>query len=718
MTLRHIFSVLFCALAFSLFSCSNGDTGTDDDALIGGDDGESDISDASDISDDDLSDQTDQTDQSDQSDEMTGDEDSLLSDIDETPDDAPCTATFSGIYEITGEDSLGTYSGIGEIRESGLGSAALIRTIIYDDLQWNGYRTAQAMEGIIGSDYRGMIAYFKLDMGGFVKTVNGLDRPTPEFSFSGVSGDLLKTTACGGYHLATTPASPATEGGFSEAWVWREASGTDPLWKNERVETPANDEPSDTEKVTINQTYASFHALPAVQPYTDRDEFKKMVHYMVTDPTDRSFLRDNPDTVRVIQRPVNDWTLAEAEMRRNAFAYSLADKAEFFSDLVQEKMINELGMMSHWNEATQRYDQDGDSLEWTGVHVATMAWKYLIDDTQESLDRMIKSLEGIIMCVEIVPDVTTFARTVRIHVDDGDPEFHEGTGAFAGIDWKEGGNNDMFKGFVIGYYWGWLVLKDSADPRAAGLIDRMMNTLRRLHDNCPIAQDLRTNQLVASLLLYVMSEGKPLWAANRAVYKNECETIWTYVSEYIQQGGMPINEYGISDWSGNHLGLWEFFVMREAYAAAGDGTRESDMKASLGVKGAMMRPARQGLFQLIVGERGDPQSPEDIASGIERLQEVPMERGLYAVDRLWDPDFCLSPIPELFWKNDWTSPTEDRTQSLRAYPLYEMGTSNYYWKDNIYKGLRGGAGAGGDTGLDFLAGYWFARRYDLITEND
>ncbi len=703
MFLSRIFPVTLLFIVFAFVACSNGGGDKDSDTLLTDDEGEKDIKDEKDIRDDDQTDDF----------LEPADGDDIVADV-----DIPCTATFSGIYEISGEDVHGTYSGTGEIRESGLGSAALIRTILYDDLRWNGYRAAQAMEGMIGSDYRGMTAYFKLDTGGFVKTVNGLDRSIPEFSFSGIVGDLLKTTACGGYYLVTTPASPATEGGFSEVWLWREPSGDDPIWRNERVETPANPEPSAAEKLTINQTYASFHELPAVQPYTDRDEFKKMVHYMVTDPTDRLFLRENPDTVRVIQRPVNDWTLAEAEMRRSAFSYTLAEKADFFSDLVQEKMINELGMMSHWNEATQRYDQDGDSMLWTGVHVATMAWKYLIDGTQESLDRMIKSLDGTLQCVEIVPDVTTFARTVRLHVDDADPEFHEGTGAFAGIDWKEGGNNDMFKGFIIGHYWAWVVLKESADPRAAGLIDRMMNNLKRLHDNCEIAKDLRMNQLATSLLLYAMSEGKPAWAVNRAIYKNECETIWTYVSEYIAKGGLPTNEYGISDWSGNHLGVWEFFILREAYESVGDGSRVADMTAALYEKGDAMRPARQGLFQLIVGARGVPQMASDTDSGIECLQEVPMERGIYAVDRLWDPDFCMSPIPELFWKNDWTSPTADRTQSLRAYPLYERGASSYYWKDNIYKGLRGSQGTGGETGLDFLAGYWFARRYNLITEND
>ncbi|HOW50582.1 MAG TPA: hypothetical protein PLV42_00910 [bacterium] len=707
MSLRHIFSVLFCALMFFILSCSNGDTGTPDDALSGGDDdSEKDIKDDDEVADDDLSDQSDLTDLSD---DFIDIGDDIITDA-----DIPCTATFSGIYDITGEDAVGAYTGIGEIRESGLGSASIIRTVRYNDHRWNGYRTAQVMEGIISSDYRGRSAYFRLEAGGFVKTVNGLDRPIPEFSFSGVGGDLFNTTTCGGYHLAATPAAPATEGGFNETWVWHEASSTDPIWKNERIETPANDEPSTAEKATINQTYASFHELPTVQPYTNRAEFKKMVHFMVTDPTDRTFLRDNPDTVRVIQRPVNDWTLAEAEMRRSAFGYTLAEKADFFSDFVQEKMINELGMMSHWNETTQRYDQDGDSMLWTGVHIATMAWKYLIDGTQESLDRMIKSLEGTLMCVEIVEDTSTFARTVRMHVDDGDPEFHEGTGPFAGIDWKEGGNNDMFKGFLIGYYWAWYVLKDSADPRAAGLIDRMKNNLKRLHDNCEIAKDLRMNQLATSLLLYAMYKG----TLSETIYKNESATIWSYVEEYINQGGLPTNEYGISDWSGNHLGVWEFFVLRELYEAVGDGTRVGDMQAALYEKGDAMRPARQGLFQLIVGARGLPQMDSDIDSGIECLQEVPMERGLYAVDRLWDPDFCLSPIPELFWKNDWTSPTADRTQSLRAYPLYERGASSYYWKDNIYKGLRGSQGTGGDTGLDFLAGYWFARRYNLITEND
>ncbi|HSA32824.1 MAG TPA: hypothetical protein P5077_03770 [bacterium] len=711
--MRSSFFTFLVALAgLMLFSvaCSSEGTGVPDD-----DDSENDLSDESDLMDEylpeeqpDLSDLFEPSDGEVLSDELMADNDDLIPDV-----DAPCLATFYGLYTITGGDERGTYTGTGEIRDDG-GSLRFIRAIVYDDAGWHGYRAAQAVEGELFADYRSIGAEVRLDNGGFVATVDSVTRPVPGKRYKTISVMLLPVAGCGRYLVSGDPVPPDTGDGFDEEWLWDAAPKEEPLWRNERVETPANPEPSTAEKVTINETYASFHELPAVQPYTDRDEFKKMVHYMVTDPTDRAFLRENPDTVRVIQRPVNDWTLAEAEMRRSAFAYTLAEKADFFSDFVQEKMINELGMMSHWNEAAQRYDQDGDSMLWTGVYVATMAWKYLIDQTQGSLDRMIKSLDGTLQCVEIVPDVTTFARTLRLHVDDGDPEFHEGTGPFAGIDWKEGGNNDMFKGFIIGHYWAWYVLKDSADPRAAGLITRMKNNLKRLHDNCEIAKDLRMNQLATALLLYAMYKG----TLSETIYKNESATIWSYVEEYINKGGLPTNEYGISDWSGNHLGVWEFFILREVYEAVGDGTRVGDMQAALYEKGDAMRPARQGLFQLIVGARGTPQMVSDIDSGIECLQEVPMERGLYAVDRLWSPDFCMSPIPELFWKNDWTSPTADRTQSLRAYPLYEKGASSYYWKDNIYKGLRGSAGTGGDTGLDFLVGYWFARRYNLITEND
>ncbi len=710
-----LYAVLF--FVFTVFasiatvSCSSGKSSphdeniTDDDGVVSGNDrADETMSEAGEMPADDFDDVL-----------LSSDEDAFLFDAESEPidEDVVCQATFSGMYDIIGQDGIGTYIGVGEVRETGYGVASVIRTIRYDEpVRWNGYRVAQAMTGTIAGDYRGLYLYFKLDAGGFVAQVNGNMRPVPEVPIIGLAGPWFSAPGCGAYQTTVTPAAPATEGGFSERWVWREPPGDAPLWENERVEIPANPEPSAAEKATIYQTYASFHALATVQPYLDRDDFKKMVHYMIVDPTDRNFLHDNPDTIRVIQRPVNDWTLAEAEMRHSAFAHTLAEKAVYFSDVVQETMINELGMMAHWNDALQRYEQDGDSLLWTGVYVATMAWRYLLDHSSEAFERMIKSLEGILLCVEIVPDKTTFARTVRLHVDDGDPEFHEGTGQYTGIDWKEGGNNDMFKGIIIGAYWGWIVLTGSTDPRAPTLRNRLLNMLVRLHDHCEIARDLRMNQLAISLLLYMMTKG----TLSEAIYKNESQTIWNYVSTYVEQGGVPINEYGISDWSGNHLGVWEFFILREAYAAVGDGTRVGDLQAALYEKGDAMRPARQGLFQLIVGAVGVPQSPEDIASGIERLHEVPLVRGLYPVDRRWSPDFCVSPIPELFWKNDWT--TSDRTQSLRAYPLYEMGTSNYYWKDNIYKGIVGGVGTGGDTGLDFLVGYWFARRYGLVSETD
>ena len=655
-------------------------------------------------------------------DEQTVDEDESVNDenesVDESTDDtvsdedtAVVCHEVNGIYSVTGEDGNGTYTGTVELRDS-----SFIRMITYDDLKFEEKTAAQVLEGSVTANGNSFEVDFALDRLGFIyevgeETREGVD-PQP-ISFSGT----FQYDDCSSFEGTVAGQNGTENFSFTEKWQWISVLDTEPIWKNERVEIPTGPEPNETEKQGIYAAYDGFYDREEIKKYKDREDFKKMVHMMVADPTDLEYYRQNPENVRVIQKIVDSISLAEAWMRNDAYRWTLSEKESYFAENIGDVMINELGMIAH-KGADGIYYQDGDALLWTGVYVATLAMKYLQTNDPQVLEKMVFSLEGIIACIDIVPEQSEFARTLRLIQDDSDPEFITGIGdktvngrKYSEIQWKVNGNNDMAKGPMIAYIWAWFVLRGKSEYN--DLVIRMTESLKRMREHSPIFKDTKTNQCLTDFILTLLMTDLGFgYADDRFKYDADGKALFAGVKEYYNSDYIVINEYGVSDWSGNHLGIWGIYNFYTTFAFLGYTDKSDDMKTVLYKAGKDMDYTRQGLYKLISGAMGNPQDLDAVDDGILIIKEIPLNRGKYYVDWTINSSFSLSPIPALFWKMDWE--TNDRFQSLRSYPIFEKGESSYYWKDNILDGYRGGGGHSSDSGLDFLIAYWFGRYTGII----
>jgi hypothetical protein len=300
-------------------------------------------------------------------------------------------------------------------------------------------------------------------------------------------------------------------------------------------------------------------------------------------------------------------------------------------------------------------------------------------------------------------------------------EWVQGLPPYEAYDWLQGANNDMLQAWFVGFTWAFLALEQQGGHEQT--LDRMRAVLDELLESSPlieigsiIEQNIVVNRAKALLVDYLISDD---WVSYL-----EYEGYYPVISQWlVDMGNGSTYEYGISDWSGNHLNLQSLLVLLVAAEhAAGPlnnlAAHASDYRVGMALGLDRMRDTRIGLYQLVLGALGTyPSPPPEVEDAIWVLREMPLPKAhLTTVDHRVNPHFCMSPFPSLPWKMDWTDPNSNRFQSLESLPLFEQSPDGFQWKSNPM-GFRGGASPVLEPGADFLFAYWFGRWAGVLDAN-
>src|SRR5207244_3473250 len=188
--------------------------------------------------------------------------------------------------------------------------------------------------------------------------------------------------------------------------------------------------------------FASFQALPAVQPYTSRSDFQAAVHQVVLDRTSFDFYRRDPGALRVMARPIDAISLLEARLRADAFRFTLAEKARRFDRELQDDFIDPVApMVPDGRPAGGAIQPSGDAALWNATYIASQWFRFRVTGEQEALDNLARSLEAELILQEITGDWSAFARSLRRATGTPSAGWHAGGPAFPQLEWLEGGNN-------------------------------------------------------------------------------------------------------------------------------------------------------------------------------------------------------------------------------------------------------------------------------------
>ncbi|MBZ0253360.1 MAG: hypothetical protein K8I02_08480, partial [Candidatus Methylomirabilis sp.] len=470
--------------------------------------------------------------------------------------------------------------------------------------------------------------------------------------------------------------------------------------------------------------FETFYALPEVAPFTGDPRFQRAVHSMVEERTDFDYYRANPGRLRVVDKVVDGISLAETQVRADAFRAAFDAKRDHYQ-AETEKLVLAHGMLASSLAADYTgEDPDGDGALWTGVYCWTQAARWKATGDPAALDEVRRTLRGILTLMDITGDPKRFARTLRLAGPPITGNWVRGTGAFAAYDWLAGGNNDMSKGLLLGMVAGWDALpegdplRDEIPAHALALLD-LCEFLRVRPEECGGGDsDLpfpSLNPGIAELIAGIANDRADLVAAGLEWLHDE------YLYLYPGLGGGPFYVYGISDWSGNHLTLATNLSLLWALERAGDAELLARWKRSTGIAYEQLRTLESPLHAAFglryAGFESASQEVEALDQALWGLRSFPFPKHPWRVDHRIRDDFVLSPWPSLPWKFDWeTNP--GRQQSLVGFPMVESSVDGFRWNGSPYSIADGPLGDRRYPGADYLFLYWLAREAGIISDGE
>lgn len=613
-------------------------------------------------------------------------------------DDDSTSPLIAGVYAIEGEDAVwGSYAGQAEIHPADEGKGLrFIRLVEYADADFEGAKVAAAWEGAIDGDETGFTAAAELARIGFIDQYDGYTRDTSVVDPLAVAA----TFAPAGQDVYTGRFQGEDLVEATETWTWSGENGPQPIWENRREAIDTHPPVPEWLKAILFLAFHDFHERAEMAPYLERADFQGAMHTITVDPTDFEYYQADPNRLRVIQKVIDPISLAETRLRAIAYGMTLDEKAAWFDQNMHEQHINDVGFIANsWYEDGElMFDADMSTMLWTGVYIASQAWRYQETGEGEALDHVVRGLQAQLLAYDIVPEQGEFARSVRAHAEPLPDGWVQGEGEYAGYDYLPGGNNDMLHGYNIGFAFGGLVLLEL--PEYADLVAEMARVLDELEQYNDEAGDGMIHEMETNMGLYLLT-GEDRYRRRYQQLLNN--VLYDYFLENLGNGSMYI--YGISDWSGNHLNVQTMVVVTMLAELFDDPSLPELREGCRNTYNHMYGP-RIPFFMNAMLELGweDP-DPELVDQGLWRLREYRCPHDHLDLDWRINPAFCLSPFPELPWKFDWA--TADRFFGLHGAPYFEQAVEHFWLRSNPMDNYYDRASDISEISPGYLYLYWF-----------
>jgi len=639
-----------------------------------------------------------------------------------------------------GESSLhGRYAGQMEFRQDSKnnGKIEVIRehtfeSFTFENLTVQEIWTGEAVFDQTENDY---IITYHLREGDFLRSAEGETR-----SFDSFKKKLDVVERIHADAFFTTENLVRKDETFTESFLEVRNLDSAPLWENKRTRVESKSHENSTLlhllsgilELKINRWY---HDQKWPKTFEEKDDYKNKRQFMVYDFTDYDFYKSNKNILRVVNKTPDKISLVEEIQRRNAYAFSLAEKNQHFENDMGKYHLNEVGLFSGAEFTPSgkfsRFTMDGDGSLWTGMYLGSMAMKYKVTKDEAALEQVKKSLKGLMLLLDVTCSKEEFARTAMKDNGETTPgeKLHRGTGEYSNVIWLEGGNNDMLKGILHGFIWAYNILPESQQQLRAELLEHM----KRLPD-LTIAKKINNKAMAYGLKALATGDKK-----DRKEFKQSFLRALRGEEMLNIEGTVHVG--GVADWSGINLStvslLTEILIadtLGEKELA--DAGRENLVKLWKDMAGTKRDFLTIAAYTFAIKEGFDVKDANEINDGYKKkelealwnqeystaltsLKEIPVNRSKYDTfyNYSFKPDWTLSWWPKLPWKSfKEKQPVEYHYQGVDSYPLFEgQGMhSNFIWKDHAFSFTGGSSKTNKAAGADYLFSYWMARMAGMI----
>ena len=618
---------------------------------------------------------------------------------------------LGGVYAVSGTDAVrGAYGGQVELRWEG-SDYSYVREVEYTTYLHQGRPvslvwTGRAVDGPGG----GLSLTLSLQRMGFAQEAPGLTPRTPtdglpmavQANFAGQGTGGAGTTLQGTYAGQGAPfTDPA------ETWTYDHPPYVDPIWQLERTTRASHSPPNTLTKLGLSFLFRSFYATPWIAPYTNHPDFKSWTHRFVYDRTDFDLHRRRPALLRLIDTLVDDLNLHEAELKANAFGKTLAQKAaEADLEVTREFLEPQAGCLVGRTAAGATLDENDGTL-WTGTYCYSQSLRYETTQDPRARDNMLRSAASLYAMMVISGRGDDFARSLRSAGQRPlGTRWLPGTGAYTNLEWKTGGNNDMWKGFIL----AGLALVDGPGQPLRADFGAALQGLAQTHDVTKGARRVGNRLLTYGTIGALTGD-----AGAKSEYRKHARNPYQNAFNVALGGGFHFK--GVTDWSGTHLNIVGLLAGARLAEIHNYWLAKPISKLALRRAAKGLEKIRRSLHMIVAAGLA-PSSSLDTRDALWALRELPQPRSQIAVGLYQLPSYSASPIPNLPWKGDWAT-DQGRAVGIEAPPLWVMPQGSYAWKNCPLPGVvPRGVRSELNASSDLLMAYWFGRRYGVIGPNE
>jgi hypothetical protein len=420
------------------------------------------------------------------------------------------------------------------------------------------------------------------------------------------------------------------------------------------------------------------------------------------DFTDADFYRRFPDSLRVYNSPAHVFALTESLYRRSAFKDGLIEKARAAEEEAFAGFINPAGLLSRRTtdeQGRKRFIFDHDSALWTGEYLSYLSRR--LSEAEPGSERQIRLAAevrkislGLISLVEAFRGTHEFGRTAEEllpgETAGGRWVIYKGPGGFV-AKVEKGGNNDMFKGLILGLLSADLAVK-KIDPDLHEKIASIAPVIMELR----VARQSRGNRQLALALASVAVESEDY----RKRFAGSFNPLIPWVYK-IYDGNFYWN--GTSDYSGINLAMAGLYAAGLAARHLRlDGALRNLRAQALTKKKNFSALPHFGILLINKALNNGRLEAEEQRELDRALQTIPYPRPRHGVsfDHSGSGRFCLSSTPSRFWKalGDKPQKPADHLRTLVSLPIYQSSgiDSNFIVKDAYFE-YRGECSAGAES---------------------
>lgn len=623
-------------------------------------------------------------------------------------------AAREGLYTVTGFDAaLGPYRGQVELRAQA-GGFRWVRLVSYQN-QVQGRTLTTAWEGTATPRGAELDLRVELRRFGFVTAAGGLTRTAADNTPLVVTG-TYRPDAIGGFSGAIQAAGISA----SEALAPGPLGAATIFATDVRLE-PLHRAPPAWLKWVLFRLFDGLHRSPAVARWVNDPRFQAAVHLRLIDRTGFAWLRAHPQELLLPNQVVDAISLVEAELRRSAYGLKLHEKAALYDLAAETRHRDVTGLLAagvRQGPQGLEHQEDMSTFLWSACYVYSQACRFQVTQEPRALQNVAEVTAVLCdMILEVDPRPGEFARSLRpIGRAPLGGSWHAGTGRFAHLAWHDNGNNDMVKGTWIGFLGAWKVLP-AGHPLRARIVAAVREIADQWASSNPSAaggtgnkRDSHGNRLMNNLLAH--------WITGEARYEQAWKrTLRSPLMLLDLLTGANVHAYGISDWSGTHLGIATRLAMNELGRELRTPWRPLFEQSLRGGHAFLKEYWRTTMMWSVgaAGLLGNGQARVNVHLG---LQEWPYPKQQVEVNRELDAAWCPSPFPSLPWKLDWTQQNGyARRQGLICYPTWMDPPSNYQWRSGPL-GDGDAASPWESPGADYLFAYWAGRKLGVIAATD